>query len=80
MYFKCSRNKVEMSEEEIFRKFRPYCAVLASQPSAECPATLAAVSVLHADPAAGGCPGRRGGGDGGPGQRDEAAAELPGVQ
>ena len=40
----------------------------------------AAVSVLHADPAAGGCPGRRGGGDGGPGQRDEAAAEPPGVQ
>ena len=160
MYLKCSRNKVEMSEEEIFRKFRPYCAVLASQPSAECLAKLAAlcddtaaaelelvqeylvfpaqlhlktraagtprnftlavleylrtlykrirlaslfnskdlltsclgaggpgggrgpaaVSVLHADPAAGGCPGRRGGGDGGPGQRDEAAAEPPGVQ
>ena len=43
MYLKCSRNKVEMSEEEIFRKFRPYCAVLASQPSAECPAKLAAL-------------------------------------
>ena len=28
MYLKCSRNKVEMSEEEIFRKFRPYCAEL----------------------------------------------------
>ena len=128
-----------MSEEEIFRKFRPYCAVPASQPSAECLAKLAAlcddtaaaelelvqeylvfpaqlhlktrtagtprnftlqgpadlvpgaggpeagrgpaaVSVLHADPAADGCPGRRGGGDGGPGQRDEAAAEPPGVQ
>ena len=156
MYLKCSRNKVEMSEEEIFWKFRPYCAVLASQPSAECLAKLAAlcddtaaaelelvqeylvfpaqlhlktraagtprnftlavleylrtlykrirlaslfilkdlpgaggpgggrgpaaVSVLHADPAAGGGPGRRGGGDGGPGQRDEAAAEPPGVQ
>ena len=37
MYLKCSRNKVEMSEEEIFRKFRPYCAV----PSAECLAKLA---------------------------------------
>ena len=43
MYLKCSRNKVEMSEEEIFRKFRPYCAVLASQPSAECLAKLAAL-------------------------------------
>ena len=43
MYLKCSRNRVEMSEEEIFRKFRPYCAVLASQPSAECPAKLAAL-------------------------------------
>ena len=32
-----------MSEEEIFRKFRPYCAVLASQPSAECLAKLAAL-------------------------------------
>ena len=41
MYLKCSRNKVEMSAEEIFRKFRPYCAVLASQPSAECLAKLA---------------------------------------
>ena len=41
MNLKCSRNKVEMSEEEIFRKFRPYCAVLASQPSAECLAKLA---------------------------------------
>jgi len=43
MNLKCSRNKVEMSEEEIFRKFRPYCAVLASQPSAECLAKLAAL-------------------------------------
>ena len=43
MYLKCSRNKVEMSEEEIFRKFWPYCAVLASQPSAECLAKLAAL-------------------------------------
>ena len=43
MNLKCSRNKVEVSEEEIFRKFRPYCAVLASQPSAECLAKLAAL-------------------------------------
>ena len=43
MNLKCSRNKVEMSEEEIFRKFRPYCAVLASQPCAECLAKLAAL-------------------------------------
>ena len=43
MYLKCCRNKVEMSEEEIFRKFWPYCAVLASQPSAECLAKLAAL-------------------------------------
>ena len=43
MNLKCSRNKVELSEEEIFRKFRPYCAVLASQPSAECLAKLAAL-------------------------------------
>ena len=46
MYLKCSRNKVEMSAEEIFRKFRPYCAVLASQPSEECLAKLAALLEL----------------------------------
>ena len=160
MNLKCSRNKVEMSEEEIFRKFRPYCAVLASQPSAECLAKLAALcddtaaaelelvqeylvfpAQLHLKTRTAGTPrnftlavleylrtlykrirlaslfifkdlltsclalvapgagedlqlslcstltqlltaarGRRGGGDGGPGQRDEAAAEPPGVQ
>ena len=75
-----------MSEEEIFRKF--LLQLHLQGPADLVPGAVgpgggrgpAAVSVLHADPAAGGCPGRRGGGDGGPGQRDEAAAETPGVQ
>ena len=66
--------RIRLASLFIFKDLLTSCLALVAPGAGE------DLQLLHADPAADGCPGRRGGGDGGPGQRDEAAAEPPGVQ